>query len=75
MSLRKTRLYGRLESIGKAALVANTRSVVINCDPSCGHQTTYTNRPAAHPFLGLGVVEFSYEPRRGSLRSLYLLNN
>jgi hypothetical protein len=54
-----------------SALVANTRSVVINCDPSCGHQTTYTNRPAVHPFLGLGLVKFSNESRPGSLRSLY----
>jgi hypothetical protein len=28
-----------------------------------GHQATYTNRPAVHPLLGLGSVEFSHEPR------------
>ena len=27
------------------------------------HQATYTNRPAVHPLLGLGLVEFSHEPR------------
>jgi hypothetical protein len=45
-----------------------TGVVVVNCHPPEHQESIYKLRPAAQPFLGLSLVEFSHVPRGGSLR-------